>query len=114
MASRLPQLGRARPTFCPCPARPTGARAPVRRQPRRAQRRPTAGCPPAQCDRFRARLPAMSDLARVEKELRLAGERLLLGGGGQHGHWSGGLSEVASALVLLCDLPREMAEEIID
>jgi hypothetical protein len=55
----------------------------------------------------------VSDPVRAETALRLAGERLLLAGGGR-GQWGGGLGEVATALVLLCDLPREVAEEVVD
>jgi hypothetical protein len=55
----------------------------------------------------------VADLVQVETALRLAGERQLLGGN-QRGHWSSGLSEIAAALVLLCDLPRERAESVVE
>lgn len=55
----------------------------------------------------------MTDLVQVETALRLAGERQLLGGN-QHGRWSSGLSEIATALVLLCELPREIAESAVE
>jgi hypothetical protein len=55
----------------------------------------------------------VSDPVRAETALRLAGERLLLAGVGR-GEWGAGLGEVATALVLLCDLPREVAEEVVE
>ena len=48
----------------------------------------------------------------AETALRLTGERLLLSGG-DRGEWGGGLGDLATALVLLCDLPREVAEEVV-
>jgi hypothetical protein len=54
----------------------------------------------------------VTDPLRAETALRLAGERLLLSGAGRGG-WGGRLGEVATALVLLCDLPQEVAEEVV-
>lgn len=49
---------------------------------------------------------------RAETALRLAGERLLLSGG-DRGYSGEGLGDVATALVLLCDLPQEVAEQVV-
>lgn len=48
----------------------------------------------------------------AETALRLTGERLLLSGG-DRGGWSDGLGDVAAALVLLCDLPQDVAEDVL-
>jgi hypothetical protein len=54
----------------------------------------------------------VSDPVRAEAALRLAGERLLLSGG-DRGYSGEGLGDVATALVLLCDLPQEVAEQVV-
>jgi hypothetical protein len=52
----------------------------------------------------------------VETELRLAGERLLLSNVGRHRGWQAGtsLSDIASALVILCELPLPVAQGVVD
>ena len=49
---------------------------------------------------------------RAETALRLAGERLLLSGGDRW-YSGGGLGDVATALVLLCDVAQEVAEQVV-
>lgn len=49
---------------------------------------------------------------RAETALRLAGERLLLSGG-DRGYSSEGLGDLATALVVLCDLPQEVAKQVV-
>ena len=55
----------------------------------------------------------MKDAVQVETALRLVGERRILNRE-HHGGWASGLGEIASALVLLCDLPLEVAEAVMD